>query len=511
MHFLLLVVAVLVVGISLIIALSTATKAVTRVSEISKNLGLKVSYDSGRGFVRFEGAHEGRPVRYELRPPRPNQKPELVVTLDYGSPIKLTIRPQTELTELKVSFGTGRDLEIGVPELDDRYEIDAPDTPLIRKYLGRAQVQRVLESFHPDRFLSLSLNPQNILYKENLRRSEATPAHLREIVDALGQLAHAARQVGAERDSSSAGAAPVFDAQPEDAGLAPDEGAPGALQPETIGQGMEEAREAVERGVESAEQQAREALTGGAPPGGGTPQEVGQTPAGRAGETTGRTAPAASAAGAGSSAGAPVAVGLAGARAAGAFGEAGPRGDEKTGEAGEREREATATATAEQTSTAEETEALLEKLASGELDPRSFAREVAPRGPKAMEKCVDKLSDFSARDRVKKALSAMGSAPVAALAKRAGDYRLSYEVRDVLISIGRQGSRPLITQLQDAEDPKAIELLLEVIGRTKMADAKDAVAAHLTHPEMTVRFQAKRTLTDLGLSTTEIESLTPST
>jgi hypothetical protein len=472
MHLILIFFAVLVIGIALIAVIKPILKTASRITELSRDLGMDLSMAGAGGAMRFTGQVQGKPIHYSLRTGNARRPPEIVVTLEHSSPLKITLRPQTDITELKVSFGTGRDLQIGVPELDERYEIDAADQDPIHRFFRHAKVRDILRSFDQKRFEMLALNPQNLIYKEKIDQSQISASYLRKlnktllrIVELAGLIAkQSAKKPGAPQAAATGGAGAEA----------------GSFPPETAATATSAANErnAVSASVPASKE--RKAVAPSAP-------AVKDRKAVAPSATAAPAAPAAPPATAACAAAAPGAAPAAAAAAA-------PAQQEDFGGS---------PATAAQA----DTDTLLRRLGSGELVPETFAELVAAQGEAAIGRCVDKLSDYNLRDRLKPALAAMGAQALDPMLEKSGDFMVSYEIREVLSAMDRQAVTGLGTALTRFEDEKILEFVLDAIGRLGLTEAQDQVVSYLSHDAMTVRFQAKRTLSQLGMESDAIDKL----
>ena len=150
---------------------------------------------------------------------------------------------------------------------------------------------------------------------------------------------------------------------------------------------------------------------------------------------------------------------------------------------------------------------LFEALKQGTRDSQTCARSIEAQGVTGIEACIDRLGDFQLRERLKEVLALVGAPAVRPLASRLDDLSLRYIIKDILTAVGPQAEGELIAILPEVREGQALVALLEVLGSLGIGAAREQVAGLLRNDDFSVRSQAERTLSLLGLSYTEIAAL----
>ena len=152
-------------------------------------------------------------------------------------------------------------------------------------------------------------------------------------------------------------------------------------------------------------------------------------------------------------------------------------------------------------------EELFSHVANGRLTAGDAARQIHVQGEDTIESVVHALGNYQHRSVATDIVITIGESAIPVLVRHLGDFRLSYDIKNVLEQLHPNRATTLFSELKDATDQEVINALLKVIGEIKPPEAVQNVKAYLHHQEYSVTYQAERTLRDLGLGYAEIDKL----
>ena len=181
-----------IMGVVLFVVVKTAAKRKERFALLGQQASLHLS---GGGFsnIVLQGVHEGYPVTFTFTPSGKNTPPYMTAAYLCMLPITVTLRPQGIGTSLKLTLGLGRDLQIGHRDVDDAFEIDGPEDPGLLRFMGDADVQKVLLDLHAHQLSELYFTEQGISFRRVIDESLLDAEFLKDtaqILHWLSLLAH---------------------------------------------------------------------------------------------------------------------------------------------------------------------------------------------------------------------------------------------------------------------------------------------------------------------------------
>lgn len=174
----------LIIGIVVFVILKTGAKRKEQFRLLAQQAGLQMT---GGGFsnVVLQGVHKGYTVIFTFTPAGKNTPPSMTAGYFCELPITVTLRPQSMATTLKTTFGLGRDLQIGDKTVDDAFEIDGPDDPGLRRFLGDVDVRKVLLNLHAHQLAELQITGQGLSYRAVINESKLDSEFLTRTTEIL--------------------------------------------------------------------------------------------------------------------------------------------------------------------------------------------------------------------------------------------------------------------------------------------------------------------------------------
>ena len=427
-----------VMGIVLYVVIKTAAKRKQRFELIARQAGLNFA-GGGLSNVTMQGLHEGYPVTFTFTPSGKNTPPYMTASYLCQLPMTVTLRPQGIGTTFKTAFGLGRDLQIGDQTLDDAFEIDAHEDPGLRRFLGDADVRRVLLNIHAHRLCEVFITEQGLSYRRIIDESEVDKDFLANVTEILHWISVLVHRHGT--------------------GHLPPTGAPEMEPPAKIaaessldhGRDREAASAAWSASLSEVEDEVEVEVEDE------VEVEV---------EDEAMSKPASISVSASSPRSVPVS-------AVGSGSGGGPR------------LEPTAAVSVSD---------LLDLLKQDQLTPEDLASQLQGLGPDAISSAVQGLGDYLSREKLETALLALGPAAVPALVAALEDPLLAYPVTELLAQAGEPMQRALVQELPKITDESALTKALEVCTRCKPAGGAEAIEAFLEHESFLVRYEAERAL-----------------
>ena len=455
-----LVVLVVIIGLAALLFIGSVNKSAGKIAAVVQGLGMQLTPGSP-GSLLMKGRVGGKDLTYTIVPPAGETPGSLVVTLFQGSPLLMTVVPQGKMTAIKSDTGAGRDAQVGDPVLDGLLEIDAVEGPALREFFKNPRVRSFFLEFGRKGFQKFRVTQGTVIYKQVLTTDTFDVAPLMKINEELAAVASVAASVGrrflegegqgAHEDSAVGELSPKrrvrYDGSP------PSEGGTGpvyaAAPPPAQGGSGPLPLSASVIPVPSASAPSPPSASAPSPPSASAPS------------------PPSASAPSPPSTSAPPHQSVAGA----------VEGD---------------------------VESWLRDLETGGLTAEQVAARLrgAGGGEADVARCVERLSEYSMKDKVGQVLVALGRDAVEPLLAKAGDYLLSHEIREVLSSLDASAKELVASRLDRGAglDRKKVEFLLDWVGREKRTQDIERVARFLGHEDIGVRMQAERALRELGVS-----------
>jgi len=161
-------------------------KAVLR--NLASSIGLE-NMEIGAGFPvpSMTGIYKGKRIRIDIRPGGKNTPPYMYVWLYTGSPFNLTVYPEGALQKLGKNLGLVNEIQIGVPEFDEKFIIKSDQAALASRYLSSEMNRKIIESILSTGFLSIEIRKSEIeIYRPTYNvQNDASPDQLQPVLDGL--------------------------------------------------------------------------------------------------------------------------------------------------------------------------------------------------------------------------------------------------------------------------------------------------------------------------------------
>lgn len=136
-----------IVGVGLYFSYQTCEKHKAMLKSFASAIELG-SVEMGASFLvpAISGVYKGKTIKIEIRPGGKNSPPYIYVWLYTSSQFNLTVYPEGSLQKLGKKVGLITEIEIGVPEFDDRFVIKSDQSGLATNYLSSDLNRKVIES-----------------------------------------------------------------------------------------------------------------------------------------------------------------------------------------------------------------------------------------------------------------------------------------------------------------------------------------------------------------------------
>ena len=435
-----------IISIVIFAVVKSSKQRRSRFEGIAVSLGLNFQ-GAGTGVIRLYGVKSDRRVFCMLQPQGKNTPAFLDILIETNLPYTLGLKRQSAFTGFKTRIGVARDLEVGDKSLDDAFEINADECPEAARILRHPVIRHILLGIAERPFQHLELENLGMKYREKINDKTITAEEIRQVLQLVLQLSiYLARPNHLESVAS-----------PEET----------LRELSSVIDGH--ARESTIETEQRAEAPVSEAIVQTNEP---EETEMSERPVTLA-EEVGREEPAVQE-------------------------ESEAQAEQPT--AGEA---TPAPATPPEVGPA----GVLKGVADGTSSPEEAARSIAAGGTEWIDQTVASLGEYQLRKAALSVIPSLGPQAVPSLVKRLGDFRLSYEIKNVLKQLDAESAGELLLELNRTEDRDTINAVLEAIGELKPEGAIQKVGEFVRSQDFNIRFQAERTLRSLGLGYAEIESL----
>lgn len=152
---------------------------------------LAATFDSPQigGFapIFLEGYYKGKKVRIELVSGGKNSPPYLTIKLFADIPFTLTISQEGTMTKLGKKIGLVREMEIGIPDFDDKFLIQSGQPDMAKQYLMNEINRRIVDSIIKTGFTSIDARDGKLLILKPTynQGAETRPSFVHPLLDGL--------------------------------------------------------------------------------------------------------------------------------------------------------------------------------------------------------------------------------------------------------------------------------------------------------------------------------------
>jgi len=136
-----------IVGVGLFFSYQTCEKQKAMLKSFASAVELG-SVEMGSSFLvpAISGIYKGKTIKIEIRPGGKNSPPYIYVWLYTPSQFNLTVYPEGTLQKIGKKVGLVTEIEIGVPEFDDRFVIKSDQSGLAVNFLLSDMNRKIIES-----------------------------------------------------------------------------------------------------------------------------------------------------------------------------------------------------------------------------------------------------------------------------------------------------------------------------------------------------------------------------
>ena len=161
-------------------------KAILRSFASSIELG---NVEMGGSFLvpAMSGSYKGKNIKIEIRPGGKNSPPYLYVWLYASSQFSLNVYPEGALQKLGKNLGLVKEIQIDVPEFDEKFVIKADQAALAAKFLSSEMNRKIIESILSTGYPSVDIRRSEIeIYKPTYNvQNDVSTDQLQPVLDGL--------------------------------------------------------------------------------------------------------------------------------------------------------------------------------------------------------------------------------------------------------------------------------------------------------------------------------------
>ncbi|MHC9541457.1 MAG: hypothetical protein AB9903_18285 [Vulcanimicrobiota bacterium] len=177
-----------IVGLGLYVSYQTCEKqkAILRSFASSVELG---NVEMGGSFLvpAMSGSYKGKNIKIEIRPGGKNSPPYMYVWLYTNSQFNLNVYPEGALQKLGKNLGLVNEIQIDIPEFDEKFVIKADQAALATKFLSSEINRKIIESLLSTGFPSVDIRRSEIeIYKPTSNvQNDVSTGQLQPVLDGL--------------------------------------------------------------------------------------------------------------------------------------------------------------------------------------------------------------------------------------------------------------------------------------------------------------------------------------
>ncbi|GEM_PF-1874766 len=177
-----------IIGLAFYISYQTCEKqkALLRSFASSVELG-NVQVGTALFTPSMTGSYKGKNIKLEIRPGGKNSPPYLYIWLYASSQFSLNVYPEGALQKLGKKLGVVNEIQIDVPEFDEKFVIKADQASLATNFLSSETNRKIIESIISTGFPSVDIRRSEIeIYKPTYKvETELQPEQLQPVLDGL--------------------------------------------------------------------------------------------------------------------------------------------------------------------------------------------------------------------------------------------------------------------------------------------------------------------------------------